>query len=124
MFFSHVHNKGCSVQRDSIANHNELVGFIERLLLLKEEFSWKGLLLAECQTIRVILTNKSTERAVCVYDTAHAEMCQTQYIEEDDEAELRHDQFVAFGNRVITTPTQYRDGSILNGLPDQLKTRT
>lgn len=125
--FSHVHNKGCSIQRDSIAQKDEIVGFIKRLLLAQNNFAWKGLLLAECQTVRGILTNKSTKRAVCVYDTAenenpaHGEICQTRYIEEDDEAELRHDLFVAFGNREIISPIQYRNGTVLNGLPEQLK---
>jgi len=128
--FSHVHNKGCSIQRDSIAKHNEIVGFIKNLLLSQEEFAWKGLLLAECKTIRGIFTNNSTKRAVCVYDTAerenpaHAEICQTHYIEEDDEAELRHDLFVAFGNREIISPEEYRGGVVLNDLPELIKLRT
>ena len=128
--FSHVHQKGCSIQRDSVAEENEISEFIKRLLLSQDNFVWKGLLLAECHTVRSILTNNSTKRAVCVYDTAekdnpaHAEICQTNYIlEEDDEAELRHNLFFAFGNREILSPLQYRNGMIWNNLPEQIKAR-
>ena len=128
--FSHVYEKGCSIQRDTIAENDEILLFVNQFLEKRDDLAWKGLLLADCSAVRKILVKNSTRRAVCVYDTAeeenpaHGELCQTQHVlDEDDKVELRHDLLMAFGNKAIIPPAQYRDGIIWNGLPSQFQTR-
>jgi hypothetical protein len=128
--FSHVHQKGCSIQRESIACNDEMLLFIRGLLEGRDDLAWKGLLVADSSAVRKILTQNATRRAVCVYDTAeqenpsHAELCQSQHVlDKDDELELRHDLLMAFGDKVIISPTQYRGGEIWNGLTPQLQAR-
>ena len=128
--FSHVHDKGCSIQRDTMIENDEVLAFVKRFLESREDHAWKGLLLAECSTVRKILINNSSRRAVCVYDTAekdnpaHGEICQTHHvIDEDDRVELRHELLAAFGNAVIVQPAQYRSGQVLNELPLSFQVR-
>lgn len=130
--FSHVHSKGCSIQRDSVAKNDELLEFVREFLSKKDDRSWKGVLFGKCHDIRSISANEAHRRAVCVYDTAnadnpaHAELCQTQYvIDEADEVELRANLFVAFGdNGALVSPRQYRNGAVWHNLPQNLQTRT
>lgn len=128
--FSHVHNNGCSIQRTSIASNDEIVLFVNRFLAKRDDHVWKGYLVADSVSVRRILTQNSMHRAVCVYDTAnaenpsHGEICQTQHVlDKDDEAELRHDLLMAFGNEVIIQPTQFREGAIWNQLSPQFQAR-
>ena len=127
--FSHVYEKGCSVQRDSVADGNEIMVFLKKFLDSRDDFVWRGLLLAKCHEVRSILVGNSAKRAVCVYDTAekenhaHGEICQTHYIvDEDDKVELRHNLLMAFGNQVIP-PMQYRNGMTWNKLPQDFQAR-
>lgn len=128
--FSHVHSKGCSIQRDSAVNDTEILALVENILSEKDDRAWKGVVLGKCSDIRIITVEDTDYRAVCVYDTAepenpaHAELCQTQYvIDEADQAELRHNLFVAFGNGAITAPPQYRNGVTWNKLGQPLRNR-
>lgn len=128
--FSHVYSKGCSIQRDTIADNDEILLFVNRFLEKRDDYVWKGLLVAESGAVRKILTRNSTQRAVCVYDTAekknpsHGEICQTQHVlDNDDEVELRHDLLMAFGDKVIIPPDQYRDGVVWNNLSSQFQSR-
>lgn len=128
--FSHVYEKGCSIQRDTIAGNDEILLFINRFLGKRDDHVWKGLLMADGSAVRNILTKSFTRRAVCVYDTAknenpsHGEICQTQHVlDEDDKVELRHDLLMAFGNKVIIPPAQYRDGMVWNSLSPQFQAR-
>ncbi len=125
--FSHVHEKGRSIQRDTIAKKEEIMAFVKQILSSRDDSIWKGLLLAKCHAVRTILVDGSTKRAACVYDIAekenpaHGEICQTLYVDEADKIELRHDLWSAFGNGTIISPMQYRDGIIWNGLPETIK---
>lgn len=118
--FSHVHSAGCSVQRDTVATDSEITDFVFKVLREKPEWSWKGVLLANCSALRSILAKDNKKRAACVYDTAdkgnpaHAEICQTRHIGKDngDENELRGQLFKAFGDGIPITPPQYRDGNV------------
>ena len=128
--FSHVHSIGCSVQRESIATTDELVGFAHKFLSAKNDRVWKGVLLAKCDDLRNIKTEDTSNRLICIYDTAerdnpaHGEMGQTQYIiEEADQNELRSKLFTAFDEGKIIDPNAYRDGAIWCKLQPDLKTR-
>lgn len=128
--FSHVHDRGCSIQRDSIATSEELIEFAKDFLNADEKHSWEGVLLAECSKVREIKCGNVDNRAVCIYDTAnknnpaHGEMAQSQYIEEADKIELRHDLFQAFNNNNPILPEKYREGKIFEQLPHNLKRST
>jgi len=127
--FSHVHLKGRSVQRDTIASEAELVNFATNFLGDEAERVWKGVILAKCDDVRNIKLENSQNRSVCVYDTseennpAHAEIGQTQHIEEADKIELRHDLFVAFGNGNIIPPSTYKQGAIWQKLSIEHQSR-
>lgn len=128
--FSHVYDKGCSIQRETIAENDEILLFINQFLEKREDHVWKGLLVAESSAVRKILIKNTSRRAACVYDTAekenpsHGEICQTQHVIEDDEkVELRHDLLMAFGNEEIIPPAQYRKGIVWNALSPQFQNR-
>lgn len=128
--FSHVHSKGCSIQRDSVAKTDEMVAFVKQFLGSRHDFVWIGVLSGQCHNIRSIKVGETDNRSVCAYDTAnpentaHGELCQTQYvIEEADPGELRHDLFEAFGKGVVIQPHQYREGIVWEQLPQHLQAR-
>ena len=128
--FSHVHSKGCSIQRESIAENDHALALVEQTLNSKNDSVWKGVFFGQCHDIRSIMVNEADRRAVCVYDTAdsenpaHGELCQTKYvIDEADQIELRHNLFVAFGNGTLISPLQYRNGAVWNNLPQPLQAR-
>lgn len=128
--FSHVHTKGCSIQRDSVAQPDEIDAFITKFLSAADNRIWVGVLLGQCKSVRNIKAAESDQRAVCVYDTAeksnpaHGELCQTQYVvEEADRLELRRWLFAAFGDGIVVQPAQYRDGAVWISLPQHLKSR-
>lgn len=127
--FSHVHEKGCSIQRDSVAGTNEIGKFVESFLSNKSDRAWVGVLTSPCQNVRGIRV-ETDARGVCVYDTAepgnpaHAEMCQTQYVIGDaDRLELRNKLLAAFGDGVVIKPQEYRTGTVLAALPQELRAR-
>lgn len=127
--FSHVHKKGRSVQRDELATSKELTNFVTSFLEAGNDRIWKGVLLGQCGEVRNLKDISSTNRAVCVYDTAerknpaHAELCQSQHISEADGPTLRAALFEAFGKGVIKSPHEYRDGGIWKSLSDNLRSR-
>lgn len=127
--FSHVHNRGCSIQRESIAEIDHAFSLVQGALGAKEDAAWQGVLLGQCRDIRKIMAGGVNRRAICVYDTAdsdnpaHGELCQTQHIEEADQAELRHDLLVAFGNGSIIPPLQYKNGAVWDRLPGHFQAR-
>jgi len=125
--FSHVFNVGCSIQRDDIAKPEELVNFAKEFLA-DDKMTWEGVLLANCNDLKSIKANSINSRAVCVYDTAsatnpaHGEISQSQYIiEEADVVELRSELFKAFGGGQPILPNDYRQGTIWEQLPSDLK---
>jgi hypothetical protein len=118
--FSHVLNKGCSVQRDSIASDREIRRFVRGFLGKKRDRVWLGTVSAKVADLRKILAPDAVSRALCIYDTAewrnpaHAEMCRTRHIvEEADEPELRGHLLKAFGGGTVLAREKCRDGSIL-----------
>lgn len=128
--FSHVHLRGRSIQREDIASNNELWNFVKNFLGADEKRAWKGVLLGKCQEVRNLYVDDSRNRSVCVYDTAnhdnvaHGELCQTHHVAEADEPELRAELFAIFGSGAVVLPGQYRNGEILNRLPNELQART
>lgn len=129
-FFSHVHSKGCSIQRDSVARTDEIVTFVKGFLSTRDDFVWIGVLSGLCRNVRDIKAGESNDRAVCVFDTAnlgnpaHGELFQTHYIiEESDQLELRRNLFVAFDSEVVIQPSQYRNGAVWAQLPQHLQDR-
>jgi hypothetical protein len=129
--FSHVISKGCSVQRDSIADTQEMLAFILQFLESDERHSWSGVVFGNAQAVRAIATTEPPGRAVCIFDTAlknntaHAELCQSQYvIDAADQGELRHKLMVAFGEGRVTPSDRYRNGTVWEGIPDRLKVRS
>lgn len=128
--FSHVHSRGCSIQRESHANDDEILALVNLVLNGKDDRAWKGVIFGKCQDMRSIVTDAANLRAVCAYDTAnpenpaHAELCQTQnVINEADAVELRHNLFTAFGSGTIIEPHQYRNGAVWNSLSLPLQAR-
>lgn len=128
--FDHAFKEGRSIQRDSIATEAEIFTFVSKMLDSREDFVWKGLVLAKCHAVRDIKIENSAKRAACVYDTAnkenpaHGEICQTQHIiDEADRIELRHDLLAAFGNGEMAPPMQYRNGTIWSKLPENFRAR-
>lgn len=125
--FSHALTVGCSIQRDSIATHNELVKFVTDFLSSDSKRIWKGVLTTECSRLRDLTIDNTQNRSICVYDTAersnpaHGEFSKTQHIEEADHAELRHQLFTAFGDGKPISPNNYRDSAVWEDLPNQLK---
>jgi len=129
--FSHAENKGCSVQRASIATDDELVRFVRTFLEQNVKCIWYGVVSALCSDIRAISapTEKPRDRAVCVYDTAeaqnraHAEICQARNFTEADPIEVRRELLRLFGDGVIIDRQTYRAGGVWNAIPRELTDR-
>jgi hypothetical protein len=127
-FFSHVHRKGCSLQRESRATDTELIRFVDNFFATNTtaDAAWYGVLSANCNTVRSIRAPSSPDdRATCVYDTgepenpAHAEIFQTTHIKEADELELRKDLLMSvFQNGLFTKREEYRGGAIWQGVSE------
>lgn len=120
--FSHVHHKGCSIQRESIVSDNELTNFVENFKKMNPQLTWYGILTARCAELRGIQITGQSKRAICLYDMAehdnpaHGEMHQTEYVIEDaDQVELRAKLFEIFNQGVHTPPNNYRSGRIALG---------
>ena len=118
-FFSHIETKGCSIQRETIVDDEELVAFVKRFREKNPTRNWLGVVTGDCHEIRRILTDQD-KRTLCVYDTghklnpAHGEICKTQHIEEADKVELRRRLMKVFHNGIVITPDKYRDGRIFS----------
>ena len=116
-FFSHIETKGCSIQRESIVNDDELVAFVKEFIKKNPGRNWLGVVTGGCHEIRSILTDQD-KRACCVYDTgnesnpAHGEICRTHHIKEADKAELRRHLMKVFHDGLVIEPDKYRDGKI------------
>ena len=128
--FSHVYDRGCSIHREKFAENTHALALIQRTLDIKKDAVWKGVLLGRCGDVRAIKADSGGHRTVCAYDTAddnnvaHGELCQTQYvIEEADRIELRHDLLEVFDNGKIISPLEYKNGEILNLLPETSRAR-
>ena len=127
--FSHVHEKGCSIQRDDLATNEQSTLFVKDFLDKDVQRVWKGVLVASCKDVRSIKADNGKARAVCVFDTAeqsnlaHAELCQTHHIDEADRVELRRNLIVAFGNGVPIKPTEYRQGNVWAELRSDFRSR-
>jgi len=128
--FAHVKTNGCSIQRESLAENQEMHAFLDGFLRKNTKAVWMGVLIADCAKIRSIVIGNEKKRALCVYDTAeqsnpaHAEICQTEHLKfEADELELRHALFEAFGNKQILPPSQYREAELMEMLPAELMAR-
>lgn len=118
--FSHVFQVGCSVQRESVVSESELTQFVRGFLAKNPTQAWHGVLTGDCSLLRQFSLESLGRRALCIYDTAekdnpaHGEIHQSQYvIDEADQAELRSKLFEVFNNGVNTTPSQYRNGSVV-----------
>ena len=131
--FSHAEQRGCSVQRDSIANNEELTDFVRGSLERRADAAWVGVVSAACADIRALIApgdNPARLTAVCVYDTAerpnraHAEICRARdYSDESDVLELRRELLRLFESTPMTPRQLYRAGAIWNALPGTLQQR-
>ena len=116
--FSHVFNKGCSIQRDSIATNGELGVFIENFLAKDTKFKWEGAVIGKSEDLKKLLIESSKTRALCLYDTAekvnisHGEIHKASDMDEADEVELRHDLLKVFKSDLKFSPSSYRDGNL------------
>lgn len=125
--FSHTANRGCSIQRETKATNNELVASLEQFLSGRDDATWKGILQARTSDVRSIVLSDAKERAVCVYDTAdennpaHAEMCNSYVLTDEDNIELRFELTKAFDNGRIINPIDYRGGKVWNLLSAELQ---
>lgn len=131
--FTHAEQKGCSVQRVSIANDAELTSFVRQFLDANPALAWFGVVTASCADIRALIApgnNPGQLTAVCVYDTAerdnraHAEICRARdYFDESDVLELRHELLQLFQNGSMTVRDLYRAGAVWNALAPALQQR-
>ena len=129
--FSQVMTDGCSVQRESYADNNELNSFVSNFLTAKADRIWFGVLTAKCEDLRNLSLGESPRRAVCVYDTsekhnpAHAEMFGTAIAaDEGDENELRRLLMGAFDNGKLIPPSEYLGGNVWRSIRPELRGRT
>lgn len=114
---SHIFNRGCSIQRETIASNDELSRFVSDFLANdpKKERSWNRVLIATCNNLRSITIDN--QKALCLYDTAeehnpaHGEICLSREIPEANHAELRFEIMKVFSE---CQPNDYRGGKIYN----------
>lgn len=119
--FSHVANKGCSVQREDRAGNAELAHFVRRFLESTPNARWSGVVIGHCGTLRAFRIGSGVRRTLCVYDTAephnpaHAEICRTAVVADDegDLNEARKHLLDCFGGGRIEVPERYRGGGVL-----------
>jgi hypothetical protein len=126
--FSHVHNAGCSIQRESIASNVEIKNFVVQFLRGDIRRKWVGVVSGDCGDVRNIVIDGCLGRIVCVLDTgnrdnaAHAEMCKTRHsVEEADRLELHRKLLLAFGGGQVIQPQVYRNATIHQSLPADLR---
>lgn len=127
--FSHVFNKGCSIQRDTIASDDELGIFVGNFLIKDPKFKWEGVVIGKSEDLRKFLIESSKTRALCLYDTAdktnpsHGEIHKASDMDEADEIELRHDLMKAFKSNSRISPNSYRAGQVTTFVPSNLHTQ-
>jgi hypothetical protein len=116
--FSHAENKGCSIQRESIATTEELRIFVSNFLR-NGKFEWMGVVTAQCEKVRAIRIDGKDQKTVCVYDTAekvnpaHAEIGLTNLaLEEADANEMRRHLMLVFNCDSPISPRIYRKGGL------------
>ncbi len=113
--FSHIFDKGCSIQRETKATNNEMSSFVSDFLSKDARFSWQAVVMAKCNNLRDILIDDKI-RIICLYDTAtkanpaHGEVCVSREISDADRLELRSLIFDAFNKTEL--PNDYRNGKI------------
>ena len=127
--FSQVSTTGCSIQREDLAGIREIGELVTSRLTKNHQDSWGGVLLADCSAVRAISIDETRARAVCVFGTAeefnpaHAEMCQTHHVTDEDGPELRRYLFAAFGEGNPVKPADYRQGALWRKLEPELQQR-
>lgn len=127
--FDHVHSKGRSIQRDTVANLLELKNFVQAILSGGEDRGWIGVITAKCLKVRNVTIAPEVARAICVFDTAepgnpaHAELCRARVMDEADKVELRSELWKAFNADSVTRPSEYRNGQVWASLNDELRSR-
>lgn len=118
--FSQVTTNGCSVQRESIADDDEIVSFVKRSVNT-DELGWLGVLEGRCDQLRRInLMRQPGHQSVCVYDTgerlnpSHAELFHSrESLAPEDVVELRGQLMAIFNDGKLVAPSQYRNGKVL-----------
>jgi hypothetical protein len=119
--FSQVNTDGCSIQRDSIAPTDEINLFVRNFIRQNPGRTLQGVITAGCDALRNIRIDGIEGRTVCLYDTAlpenpaHGEIFRARPLEPEDWAELRSALFDAFGGGPMTTPKEYREGTVEGG---------
>ena len=116
--FSHVANKGCSIQREQFSNDADCANLVRNFLGGGNGRVWWGVVSAKVADIRAIrVPPPKGTISVCVYDSpdgdndAHGELCRAgTYADESDANLLRAQMFEVFG--AVTTEKSYRDGRV------------
>lgn len=127
--FSYVANKGCSVQRDECAEPEEIERFVRDFLNAESNRAWHAVLSANVSQLRDIRLMGKLNQAICIYDSgeptnpAHAELGQSNTVEDGDKQELRKHLRDCFRASVPTPPVDYRQGSIWRELSEALRER-
>lgn len=127
--FSYAADRGCSIQRESLATPDEIVKFVTEFLQRQGTYVWYGVVVGDCENVRGIRLNGMPNRTVCVYDTAersnpaHAEICLTHFALEDGDAnEMRRHLMTAFNTQNLISPGTYQSGRVWARLPSNLRT--
>lgn len=119
--FSHVDQKGCSVQRENLATNLELRLVLDEVSRIAGKLSWHGVVSASAEDVRLARSQKSGSRLYWIYDTAehdnpaHAEIGRASNdLSEEDCMELRIDLMKIFSpNATFVLPPQYRRGALV-----------
>ena len=119
--FSHVDQKGCSVQREGLATNLELRLVLDKASPIAGKLSWHGVVNAPAEDVRLARSQKSGSRLYWIYDTAehdnpaHAEIGRASNdLTEEDAQEVRFDLMKIFSSKaMLVLPAQYRSGSLI-----------
>lgn len=118
--FSHVDQKGCSVQREDLATNLELRLVLDEVSRIAGK-SWHGVVSASAKDVRLARSQKSGSRLYWIYDTAehhnpaHAEIGRaSNNLSEEDVQEVRFDLMKIFSQKaMLVRPAQYRSGALV-----------
>lgn len=126
--FSHFFDRGCSIQRESVARPGELQSFCRSMLSGQVDWVWGGVVTARCSEVRRLFAEKEAGRVLCVYDTAnkdnpaHGEIFRSRdLVEEGDENEIRAELMRIFNCKSPISPNEYQGGLIWGSLPAELR---
>lgn len=127
--FSYFENRGCSVQRESVAQDSEISEVVGDLLNSNDSLRWCGVATAKTQDLRSMQFSSKRGRAIAVYDSAelknpaHAEFCliSQSNLEDGDMNELRRLVMLSFGNGLLVHPNAYRGGAVKSNLSNGLR---